>query len=57
MAQGEGGTAVSGEAGHIGKEEHRGVAAEGAPDLLCMHIQRACTSTNTNTVLTAAGTK
>lgn len=34
MAQGEGGTAVSRETGYIGQEEHRGVAAESAPDLL-----------------------
>jgi hypothetical protein len=35
MAQGEGSAAAGGEAGHTGQEEHRGVAAAGAPDLLC----------------------
>src|SRR5690242_502994 len=35
MAQGEGGAAPGGETGHPGQEEHRGVAAAGAPDLLC----------------------
>ena len=36
MAQGEGGAATGREARHFGKEEHRGVATKGAPDLLCM---------------------